>query len=537
MRTFSILLALLSIAASGMAQVGPWPMERQDRWGTGRALVGPDPSTQIAPWIKYRVAGDLVSHAPAIRQDGAAFFGAWIPSLFTKFSTATGATEGSFEALNFIHSLAAIGESGRVYFTTSAPGGRLFAIDPTIMDYDWTFLTNSISGGDFESASPTIGPDGDVVIPSTTGNAWRIDDANGLPVWTKTGLGQANQTIVFTRDDSRVIVGHANTISALFYGTGIQDWAFNAGSNVGGPGVAEDGTIIFGCDGGTVFALNPNGTFKWSWLTLGQVKAPPAFSSDGRAYIGGYDRRLYCLDVATGARLWSYTGSNDFRQAPIVGSDGRVYIHDRVGRLYCISPSGQLIWAVVVPATEGRGEMSMGADGTIYVAGSGIYAITQAFTNQLLEAFAAVRGIHVSGGLSELQQSDETYLRYRPGITFSSSQAPVELTFDVTCPRTQLSKLNVTFEAGASTSNLNQQLYLRNYQTAQWDEIDARPTTLSDSVVQLNLDTNLNRYLEAGTRRVRLRATWKQTGPVFAFPWNIRIDHVRMDLLPPFVYP
>lgn len=537
MRKFSILLALFSIAPIVTAQVGPWPMERQDRWGTGRALVGPDPATQVAPWIKYRVAGELVSHAPAIRQDGTAFFGAWIPSLLTKFNIATGAAEGSFDALNFVHSLPAIGENGLVYFTTSAPGGRLFAIDPEVMDYDWTFVTNSISGGDFESASPTIGPDGDVVIPSTTGHAWRINDATGLPVWTESGLGVANQTIVFTRDDSRVVVANGNTLSALFYANGRRDWAFNAGSNVGGPGTAQDGTIIFGCEAGTVFALNPDGSFKWSWQTLGPVKAPPAFSDDGKAYIGGYDRRLYCLDVTTGARLWSYTGTHEFRQAPIVGSDGRIYIFDRVGRLYCTSPSGQLIWAVVVGAIEGRGEMSMDADGTIYVAGGGIYAITQAFTNQLLEAFVAVRGNHISGGLSEVQQSDETYLRYRPGITFSSAQAPIELTFDVTCPRTQLSKLNITFEAGASTSNLNQQLYLRNYQTAQWDEIDARPATLTDSVVQLNLDTNLNRYVEAGTRKVRLRATWKQTGPVFAYPWNIRIDHVKMDLLPAFVYP
>jgi outer membrane protein assembly factor BamB len=512
-------------------------MERQDRWGTGRALVGPVPATQIAPWIKYRVAGDLVSHAPAIRQDGTAFFGAWIPSLFTKFATADGAAQGSFEALRFVHSLPAIADNGRIYFTTSASEGRLFAIDPAIMDYDWAFTTNSVSGSDFESASPTIGPDGDVLVPSTTGKAWRINEVNGVPVWTKTGLGVANQTIVFTRDDSRVIVAHSNTISALMYDSGEEDWDFNVGTNAGAPGVAHDGTIIFGGDGGTVFALNPDGSFKWSWQTLGPVKAPPAFSDNGRAYIGGYDRRLYCLDVATGARLWSYTGTNEFRQAPIVGSDGRIYVHDRVGRLYCISPSGQLIWSVVVPATEGRGEMSMGEDGTLYVAGSGIYAITQAFTNQLLEAFAAVRGTHISGGLAELQQSDDAYLRYRPGITFSSSQAPVELIFDVTCPRSQLSRLNITFEAGASTANLNQQLYLRNYQLGQWEEIDARPSTTSDSVVQLNLDTNLNKYIEAGTRRVRLRATWKQTGPVFVYPWNIRVDHVRMDLLPAFVYP
>ena len=536
MRAFVILAGVFALTVA-FAQVGPWPMERYDRWGTGRAPVGPDPATQVGPWIKYRVPGELVSHAPIITSDGTAYFGAWIPSLLTKFSTVTGAPQGSFSALNFVHAMPALGTDGRVYFNTSSPSGRVFAIDPTIMDYDWSFVTNSMSGSDFESASVTIGPDGDILVPSTTGNAWRLNRVTGLPVWTKSGMASAHQTMVFTRDDQLVLVANGNLVTALFYTNGQEDWSFNAGSQAGGPGVAPDGTIVFGSENGTVFGINPDGSFKWSWATLGIIKAPPAFSNNGRVYIGGQDRRLYCLDVVTGARLWSFTADSDFRQSPLVGSDGRIYIMDLGGKLYCLNPNGSLLWSALVPATQTRGEMSMDEAGTIYVAGSGIYAITQEISVQEPTAFAAVRGVHVSGGLSEILHSDNQYLRYRPGAVFTTSQAPVELTYDVICPRTQLARLKVHFESGATTGTLNQQLYLRDFQAGTWVEIDARFSTTLDSLATIDLNSNLNRFVQSGTRIVRLRSTWKQTGPVLGYPWQVRVDRVNFELLPGFVYP
>ncbi|MDQ2987199.1 MAG: PQQ-binding-like beta-propeller repeat protein [Armatimonadota bacterium] len=528
---------------SAMAQVGPWPMEGQDRWGTGRALAGPDPGTQLSPWIKYRVVGELVSHGPAIGAQGLGYFGSWIPSQVSKFSLATGSALGSFDTLgNFVQSTPAIGADGQVYLAVAAnysnsPPGRVFSIDPATMDYDWVFTTSAVKVNDWDSASPRIGPDGDVVISSTTGHAWRLNETNGQPVWTKPGLEAAYHTMAFSRNDAVVYVANGSNLTALNYSDGSLAWNFNAGSEAGAPSVAPDGTVMFGCDGGTVFALNPNGTIRWSWLTLAAVRAAPAFSSNGRAYVSGYDSRLYSFDVASGARIWSYTVAGSLRESPGVGFDGRIYVMTIGATLYCLMPDGSLSWSRVVPASEGRGPLSIGDDGTIYAAGSGIYAITQAISSQPPEAFALVRGTHVSGGLAEVLSSDNQYLRYKPGITFSPSQPPVELTFDTTCPRTQMVRLDLRLESGASTTNLYQQIYMRDYQTAQWVEVDARQTTTLDSVVELTLNQNLNRFIQPGTRTVRMRVTWKPNGPIFSIPWQVRIDEVRFALLPAYVYP
>lgn len=543
MRGISVLVLALLASIIGHAQ-GAWPMERQDRWGTGRAPVGPPPGSYTTPWIKYRVVGELLSHGPALGLNNVGVYGAWIPALVAKFSMTNGAALGSFDTLgNFVQSTPAIGQNGQIYVSVAAnyqhyPIGRLFSIDPVTMDYDWTFATGSIKFSDHESVSPTIGPDGDIMISSTNGYAWRINDVTGQPVWTKSGIGMGMHTIVFTRDDAKVIVPNGNSVTAFDYATGVEAWTFNCGAAAGAAGVSPDGTVIFGSDNGTIFALDSNtGEIEWTWATLAAVRAGPAFSANGKAYVSGHDNRLYCFDVASGNRDWSYTASNQLRQAASVDANGRVYVVTRLGTMFCLSPTGSLIWSNQVPATEGRGPLTIGDDGTLYVAGSGIYAITQSFSAQLPEAFNTVRGVNVGGGLTEVLQSDNLYLSHRPGIVFSSVQAPVELTFNVTCPRTQLASIEVNLEAGATTPALEQKIFLRDFSSAQWVEIDSRATTVPDSIASVTINSNTNRFVQSGTRLIQMRVTWKQTSPVFFYPWTARVDHVNFKIVPGFVFP
>jgi len=63
---------------------------------------------------------------------------------------------------------------------------------------------------------------------------------------------------------------------------------------------------------------------------------------------------------------WRFQADADYIQSrPAVASDGTVYTIDVYGHLYAISPTGGLKWVFNVPGT-GFGEVSVGADGTIY---------------------------------------------------------------------------------------------------------------------------------------------------------------------------
>jgi outer membrane protein assembly factor BamB len=349
---------LASLAAA--QQVGaPWPMERQDRWGTGQAVVGP--GSYSTPWISTQLAsGYPVSHGPCLALNNIGFFGDWAEDNLYMFDTTTGNVLGTFYALNFVVSTPAIMDWNNVFFATDAPStGAVFSIDSTIMDFNW-FCTVGATG-----LSPTIGPDGDIVLTSGNGVSYRWDPAGDI-IWQTSGLGAARGPTVFTRDDLKVVTANGNHLTALNYADGSIAWDDNFNSPVGAPGVAPSGPIVCGCDDGTIRAIDPaTGNVLWHQTALAEVRGGPGFNG-GTVYVPSYDHRLYAFRMTDGHRLWSYTSSYWIEHAPTIGADGRIYFHTKYGDFYCLSPTGSLIWTIPLVG-ESRGPCTIGPDGTLYV--------------------------------------------------------------------------------------------------------------------------------------------------------------------------
>jgi outer membrane protein assembly factor BamB len=69
------------------------------------------------------------------------------------------------------------------------------------------------------------------------------------------------------------------------------------------PVADNQGTVYVGAVDHKVYAINKNGTLKWSYLTGGRIsEASPAFDSDGTLYITSADGYLYAFfdSVASG---------------------------------------------------------------------------------------------------------------------------------------------------------------------------------------------------------------------------------------------
>ncbi|GAI33680.1 unnamed protein product, partial [marine sediment metagenome] len=83
------------------------------------------------------------------------------------------------------------------------------------------------------------------------------------------------------------------------------------GSDMGSdPVIGEDGTIYFGTFEGAwtdakIFAVNPNGTEKWSYPTGYHTTSDPAIGDDGTIYIGSGDTYLYAL-YPNGTLRWIF---------------------------------------------------------------------------------------------------------------------------------------------------------------------------------------------------------------------------------------
>lgn len=65
-----------------------------------------------------------------------------------------------------------------------------------------------------------------------------------------------------------------------------------------------------------------------------------------------------------------------------------------------------------------------------------------------------------------------------------------------------------------------------NFDIQLYELVDTRQSTVNGTVVVIPITTNPGRFVSA-TGQMRSRLAYKATGPVFAYPWRTKIDHIR----------
>lgn len=90
-----------------------------------------------------------------------------------------------------------------------------------------------------------------------------------------------------------------------------------------------------------IFAINPNGSLKWSFATAGKVFSSPAIGADGTVYVGSYDANLYAIGL-DGSLKWRFSipGGGLVHASPAVGRDGVVFVGGGAD-LYAVNPLRQ----------------------------------------------------------------------------------------------------------------------------------------------------------------------------------------------------
>jgi outer membrane protein assembly factor BamB len=145
----------------------------------------------------------------------------------------------------------------------------------------------------------------------------------------------------------------------------------------------DDGTIYFGTGlfstnqgwaAGTVYAMNPDSSLKWS-RDLGQPAYSPAIGQNGNIYVMEPKYIIHAFSPA-GSVLWTFD-DYDFpgfykrdmgQRIPAIGTDGTIYIGG--DGLYALDPlTGTKRWHVPhhrYPSRECMASPVIGEDGTIY---------------------------------------------------------------------------------------------------------------------------------------------------------------------------
>jgi outer membrane protein assembly factor BamB len=153
----------------------------------------------------------------------------------------------------------AVDSDGTIYLSAEGgDSGFLYAVTPTGQK-KWRHAVVGIRR--ILRSSPAIGPDGTIYVGTKSG-----------------GQGTPGQLLAISPVDG-----------TLLWAYDIPQIHQTADDVYCSPTIGADGTIYFGAETGSFYALNPDGTLKWSApLQGGNNWSSPALLDDGTLYIGSH---------------------------------------------------------------------------------------------------------------------------------------------------------------------------------------------------------------------------------------------------------
>ena len=161
---------------------------------------------------------------------------------------------------------------------------------------------------------------------------------------------------------------------------GVEKWWFNTADHASYHhfysfvNIMDDGTILLTVADGCIYAINPNGTFKWKRGAIwgSPIEAHPAIDEDGTIYVVpyyGFYGGFYAINF-DGTIKWHHNfpwGVMMFT-SPVIGEDGTIYLGtSNEGYLYAFYPNGTIKWQYKLVSDFTYSSPAIGNDGTIYL--------------------------------------------------------------------------------------------------------------------------------------------------------------------------
>lgn len=241
-----------------------------------------------------------------------------------------------------IQGSAAIDRDGMIYVGNLA--GTLYALrDPgsgANLELVWRFHP---AGASPFLATPAIGADGTVYLGFSTGGS--SPEARGAFYALRPPSNGADAQVVWS-----------------------VDFGPQSGRQTSSPTLAADGTIYVPSGAGTLYALAPNGSTRWTIQTGPSAKAAPAIGADGTIYLSSMDGKLYAVAPPSGGSEGTIKWTFDFGAhrgalpvvaaappplgfdgigsgaSPTIGPDGTIYVGANNSNFYAVTPTGALKW-------------------------------------------------------------------------------------------------------------------------------------------------------------------------------------------------
>ncbi|MCW5934656.1 MAG: PQQ-binding-like beta-propeller repeat protein [Fimbriimonadia bacterium] len=201
-------------------------------------------------------------------------------------------------------------------------------------------------------------------------------------------------------------------------------WTYNTrNTTFGSPVISADGTVYQATSGG-LYAVRGTGGLRWHYPHLRAPNSTPVIGADGTIYVLSTpeDSTLFAVN-SNGTLRWStLLGGRNAQGNPMIGPDGKIYVTNGEvpggGYLYCLDTDGTVIWRTFLD-WEANGTPVFGTDGTIYVGGGNqVYAIRPA-DGVILWEYSTYYPVR-SGGLFD---SNRLFIPSTDGLMYSLNPA------------------------------------------------------------------------------------------------------------------
>ncbi|MEO7454115.1 MAG: hypothetical protein ABIV13_05065 [Fimbriimonadales bacterium] len=293
------------------------------------------------------------------------------------------------------------------------------------------------------------------------------------------------------------------------------------------------------------------------------VFSTEATNLDGPDNNGVKDSFIHDLDTGVTERISVGAGGiegNGESIGPVVSQDGRIIAFSSMASNLVASDTNgtwdvllrdRLISATSLVSRNTNGTQGNGESHGPVVSSSGLHIAFQSLasnlisgdTNNSLDSFVhnrqawiqptsytLFRGILIAGNLQSLSFSDDERMILQPGIVFTSGEAPVQLILHGSSPFTTSTIYHVEIEWQASSTNISQILDVWNFVNSSYTTIAVTPATLVDSTQLIFVNPSEEFIGPQGELQARL--SYRAVGPVFAYPWKVRIDRARFIISP-----
>jgi len=339
-RLCSPALAFALLVSSALAD---WPMHRGGPQLQGIAEMAAPAKAELA-WTYH--AGKPVKAAAAIA-GGRVFFGD-DEGVIRALDLATGKEAWTFKTEAGIEATPLVLD-GVVFLGSS--DANVYALEAATGKLKWKYATgDKVLGG----ANHAKSPKGDatwLLIGSYDSNLHCVDAATGKAVWTHGTDNYINGTPALLPTGEVMFGGCDSFIHVLKLEDGAEIRQIESEAYIASSVAVRDGLGYVGNYGNLVIAFDPmSGEIRWKYRDRNFPYYSSAAVTADRVIIGSRDKRLHCIDRATGKQVWVFQTRGQVESSPVVCGDA-IVVGSEDGRLYCVNlADGQERWAYEIGA-------------------------------------------------------------------------------------------------------------------------------------------------------------------------------------------